>query len=264
MFSVGNILIDLFSADYERAKMDFSVKGYKSEMPSIVYNTVMAAYAEKLYWINTIEKESGWFFDRVDLRYRYLGTIDKFCLRKEFFYDRENNKIDYKYESILLSDHFSLEGHSDDGKRFVDKYRKELERIIYLQGVIDSSIKQASSLKKDSLEDDLIFGFDSDISIPSYDYNKEIEKRLNLRANDFIKRYSIKGIEYLVDVLNQLAVIPDISDKITKYSEIRDQITDSSFEEEVLFWISLYVKDGDEIYKEFSNSLVEYPIKRNR
>ena len=87
MFSVGNILIDLFSADYERAKMDFSVKGYKSEMPSIVYNTVMAAYAEKLYWINMIEKESGWFFDRVDLRYRYLGTIDKFCLRKEFFYN---------------------------------------------------------------------------------------------------------------------------------------------------------------------------------
>ena len=264
MFLVNNVLRDIFSTDYERARMDYGVKGLKGQIPNSVYNTVMAAYAEKLYWINMIEKESGWFFDRVDLRYRYLGTIDEFCLRKEFFYDRKNNKIDYKYESIFLSDYFSLEGHSDDGKRFVDKYRKELERIIYLQGVIESSIKQASSLKKDSLEDDLIFGFDSDISFPSYDYDEEIEKRLNVRASDFIKRYSIKGIEYLVDVLNQLAVIPDISDKINKYSEIRGQITDSSFEEEVLFWVSLYVKGGYEIYKEFSNSLVEYPVKRHR
>ena len=178
-----------------------------------------------------IQNQSDWDF---------IGNW--FLYRTNFRYDEK--KQDIVFDLFIVSrskDGYKSIHNNYFENEFIEKHQKQLFDLAYYQTCMYGIYKE----NEESIQQNILDkNWKSSTQYVSDSVFQGIQKYIEKRGELFLKKYSKQGIDTLVNTLNLLSYSDN---KIETYKEIRKLFKDSEFEEELLYWLTVYLNGGEKI-----------------
>ena len=151
--------------------------------------------------VSKIESESGW-------EYNY----NEFNLKSDFYFDK--GKINYKINSIPISNEYIIDDLSEHEIKFIEKYFKQLKKLDKLLSLKEEYYKKYFN------DNSNIILFDSYLSNKKKNDNKLLFlDYLRYESEQFFFRYKNNGINDLISILNMISDSEDVNDAYNKCIE---------------------------------------------